>query len=81
MSNIESEVPQKFKTELRHGRWNCLRLYRADGSGGSATIDIVKEIWNDIGRSQLEPYKGKRYPTFHVFNYVDPSRMFRLLRA
>ena len=77
MSNIKKEAPQKFETELRADRWSCLRLYKADGSGASATIDIVKEIWLDISGEQPEPFKGKQYLTFHVFNYVDPSKMFR----
>jgi hypothetical protein len=76
MSNSPSEVPQNFRTELKNDRWSCFRLYAQKENVGSATIDIVKEVWVDIGRKQPKPFKGGQHPVFHVFNYVDPSKMF-----
>lgn len=76
MRNSPSEVPQNFRTTLEGDRWNVFRLYGACGDGQSATIDIVKEVWLDIGRKQPAPFTGGHYPVFHVFNYVDPSKMF-----
>lgn len=76
MSSKKITIPLGFPTDLKNDRWNYTRLYQAGETGASATIDIVKEIWIDIQCTQPEPFKGGQYPVFHVFNYVDPSKMF-----
>ncbi|MBI3420779.1 MAG: hypothetical protein HY006_01825 [Candidatus Sungbacteria bacterium] len=69
----KGETLETFPASLQADRYGVSCLWKPDGSQ-AATIWIVKEIWLNIGGKGDGRGDGSRYPVFHIYNYLDPSR-------
>jgi hypothetical protein len=62
-----------FPTELREDQMTVAFFLAPDGHQASSVV-IRKEIWINIDGRGDGLGDGTRYPVFHVYNYLDPSK-------
>lgn len=67
------EQLELFPTELRPDSMTVAYLWRRDRHQGSM-VQVVKEIWNNIGGRGNGLGDGSRYPVFHVCDGLNPCR-------
>ena len=71
--SIELFDEELFSTELDSDKVSRWGLWDPEGTKMSSIV-IVKEVWINLNGEHDDKGDGMRYPVFHVFNYIDPSR-------
>lgn len=71
--NLENLDRERFQTELRRDQLFITFLWKPDGTRGSSIV-IQKEVWLNISGKNPDVEPSTRYPVYHVYNYLDPSK-------